>query len=72
MAPRWFRVVRSRRETRDTVTLAMESLDGEGLGFSPGQFTMLSAFGVGEVPISVSGDPADRTGWCRPSATSAA
>ena len=25
----------------------------------PGQFTMLYAFGVGEVPISISGDPAD-------------
>jgi NAD(P)H-flavin reductase len=58
MDPRWFRVVRSRRDTHDTVSLGLESLDGAGLRFSPGQFTMLSAFGVGEVPISVSGDPA--------------
>ena len=27
------------------------------LAFAPGQFTMLSAFGTGEVPISISGDP---------------
>ena len=58
MDPRWFRVARSRRDTDDTVTLGLESLDGAGLRFSPGQFTMLSAFGAGEVPISVSGDPA--------------
>jgi NAD(P)H-flavin reductase len=29
------------------------------MGFKPGQFNMLYAFGVGEVPISISGDPAD-------------
>ena len=28
-------------------------------GFAPGQFNMLYAFGVGEIPVSVSGDPAD-------------
>lgn len=57
MAPRGFRVVHARRDTHDTVTLGLESLDGDGLAFTPGQFTMLQAFGVGEVPISVSGDP---------------
>lgn len=31
----------------------------EGFGFRPGQFNMLYAFGVGEVPISISGDDAD-------------
>ncbi|MCS6903682.1 MAG: FAD/NAD(P)-binding protein, partial [Candidatus Bipolaricaulota bacterium] len=34
---------------------------GEGSGvraFAPGQFNMLYLFGVGEVPISISGDPA--------------
>ena len=29
-----------------------------GFAFAPGQFNMLYAFGVGEVPISISGDPA--------------
>jgi NAD(P)H-flavin reductase len=57
MLPRPFRVVRRREDTRDTVTLVLEPLDGEPLVFAAGQFTMLSAFGVGEVPISISADP---------------
>jgi NAD(P)H-flavin reductase len=44
-----------RRETRDTWTLA---IDAGGRKFQPGQFNMLYAFGVGEIPVSVSGDPA--------------
>jgi NAD(P)H-flavin reductase len=57
MAPRLFRVRRVRRETRDTVTVDLEPRDGEPLRFAPGQFTMLYVFGVGEVPISICGDP---------------
>src|SRR6478672_8157025 len=57
MLPRPFRVVDVRRDTHDTVTMDLRSLDGVDLPFAPGQFTMLQAFGVGEVPISVSGDP---------------
>lgn len=57
MLPRRFAVTATRRETADTRTLELEPLDGDGLTFSPGQFTMLLAFGVGEVPISISGDP---------------
>jgi NAD(P)H-flavin reductase len=57
MLPRPFRIVDTRWDTGDTVTMVLESLDGGGLGFAPGQFTMLHAFGVGEVPISISGDP---------------
>jgi NAD(P)H-flavin reductase len=57
MLPRPFRVQRVRRDTDDTVTLWLDPLDGEPLAFSAGQFTMLQAFGVGEVPISISGDP---------------
>ncbi len=46
------------KETHDTFTLTLESPPDEGLGrFSPGQFTMLYVFGVGELPISISGDP---------------
>jgi NAD(P)H-flavin reductase len=57
MLPRPFRVTEVRRDTDDTVTLWLASLDGVPLAFRPGQFTMLHAFGVGEVPISISGDP---------------
>jgi NAD(P)H-flavin reductase len=57
MLPRPFRVQQRRQDTRDTVTLALEPLDGQPLRFDAGQFTMLDAFGTGEVPISISGDP---------------
>jgi NAD(P)H-flavin reductase len=50
-------VTRTSRDTQDTRTLDLEALDGEALAFASGQFTMLHAFGVGEVPISISGDP---------------
>ena len=58
MVPRRFVVTATRRDTHDTHTLELAPLDGAPLRFTPGQFTMLLAFGVGEVPISVSGDPA--------------
>jgi NAD(P)H-flavin reductase len=57
MLPRDFRIVRTRLDTRDTVTLFLEPVDGAPLRHEAGQFTMLHAFGVGEVPISISGDP---------------
>jgi NAD(P)H-flavin reductase len=56
MAPRPFAVMRRRKETEDTWTLELEPAGGGPLQLSPGQFTMLYAFGIGEVPISVSGD----------------
>ncbi len=57
MTPRPFAVTRRRRETEDTWTLELEPTGGgEPLSLAPGQFTMLYAFGSGEVPISVSGD----------------
>ncbi len=52
-----FRVSGRRRETADTVTLRLRSPTGDSLPFKPGQFMMLYVFGVGEVPISVSGRP---------------
>jgi NAD(P)H-flavin reductase len=55
--PQPYRLVRRRRETADTWTLDLEPAGGgEGLRFAPGQFTMVYAFGAGEVPISISGD----------------
>jgi NAD(P)H-flavin reductase len=56
MAPVPFRVTRRRRELRDTWTLELEPVAGERLSPAPGQFTMLYVFGIGEVPISVSGE----------------
>ncbi len=58
MVPSPYRVRRVRRETSDTFTLELESVNGERFSFAPGQFNMLYLFGVGEVPISISGDPA--------------
>jgi len=59
-APQLCRVARVIPETRDTFTLELRVADGE-FAFQPGQFNMLYVFGVGEVPISVSGDPARTT-----------
>jgi len=53
-----WRVAGIRQESRDTVSLELEPPAGCTFSFLPGQFNMLYAFGVGEVPISVSGDPA--------------
>jgi NAD(P)H-flavin reductase len=50
-------VERTKRETADTFTLELLP-QGGGFAFGPGQFNMLYVFGVGEVPISISGDPA--------------
>lgn len=59
MVPQPVRVEDMRHETHDTFTLTLEPADRDrGLPFVPGQFMMLYLFGVGEVPISISGDPA--------------
>jgi NAD(P)H-flavin reductase len=54
-----YRVERVQDETYDTFTLELASKDRrEEWPFAPGQFNMLYVFGVGEVPISISSDPA--------------
>jgi NAD(P)H-flavin reductase len=58
MLPHPYRVRRVQRETYDTFTLELGQVNGGGLPFAPGQFNMIYIFGVGEVPISISGDPA--------------
>jgi NAD(P)H-flavin reductase len=58
MRPRLFRVLEVGRETGDTFSLTLEPPGSEPFRFAPGQFDMLYAFGLGEVPISISGDPA--------------
>lgn len=60
MLPAMAVVDRLRRETADTYTLEVSSVAGDqAMAFAPGQFSMLYAFGVGEAPISISGDPAN-------------
>lgn len=59
MVPTPFRIQRVKKETHDTFTVELESMDGTNeFSFAAGQFNMLYMFGVGEVPISISGDPA--------------
>jgi len=58
MVPNVMRVVRTRRELADVWTLEIDP-GPNGFAFAPGQFNMLYAFGIGEVAISVSGDPAE-------------
>jgi NAD(P)H-flavin reductase len=59
MLPAPYRVQAVRRETADVVTLDLVPAGGTMLRYAPGQFNMIYAFGVGEIPVSVSGDPAD-------------
>jgi NAD(P)H-flavin reductase len=59
LVPTPCRVRRVVRETQDTFSLELDV--SATTPFRPGQFAMLYAFGVGEVPISYSGDPADRS-----------
>src|ERR1019366_9893163 len=58
-----YRVARVRRETRDIATLEIAPVAGERRGFQPGQFNMLYMFGIGEVAISLSGDPSAAGGY---------
>jgi NAD(P)H-flavin reductase len=61
MLPAPYRVEKVSKETRDTFTLALQPVNGTSVAaFAPGQFNMLYLFGIGEVPISISGDPANQ------------
>lgn len=54
MVPIPHRIVERRDETGDVATLSLVPLAGRQMEFVPGQFNMLTAFGVGEAAISVS------------------
>jgi NAD(P)H-flavin reductase len=61
MLPQRYRVEHVRREIPDTFTLELvPAVGGDIPPFATGQFNMLYVFGVGEIPISISGDPAKR------------
>lgn len=63
MHPRPFRVLDTWEEIPGCTTMRVEPSGGTGgCGFAPGQFYMIYVFGHGEVPISVSGDPAKSGG----------
>jgi NAD(P)H-flavin reductase len=60
MVPRLLRIEKVLRDVSDTFTLTLRPQTGPSVfPFAPGQFNMLYQFGVGEVAISISGDPAD-------------
>jgi NAD(P)H-flavin reductase len=60
MVPQTYQVHRIQRETHDTFTIGLSTKDKvNGFHFTAGQFNMLYLFGVGEVPISISGNPTD-------------
>ena len=60
MVPDIYRVKRLRKNTHDTFTIDLVNEEtNAGMTFMPGQFNMLHVPGVGEVAISISGDPAD-------------
>jgi len=59
MQPIPYRIERFKRETHDTFTIELRPVNGNPQpAFAPGQFNMLYVFGIGEIPISISGDPA--------------
>jgi anaerobic sulfite reductase subunit B len=55
MTPEPHRVVGVVHETPDVVTLTVEPVGDDLVENRPGQFVMVWAFGVGEIPVSVSG-----------------
>lgn len=57
MVPQIAHVRRRRHDAPDAWTLELEMTSGAHFDYAPGQFNMLTAFGVGESAISMSGDP---------------
>lgn len=57
MLPAPARLVSKTWETPDTATLVFEDPSEGETRFAPGQFMMVYVFGVGEVPISIAGNP---------------
>jgi len=55
--PAPYRVVDRRVETADVVTISLEPEEGRPPAFQPGQFNMVTAFGIGESAISISSAP---------------
>jgi NAD(P)H-flavin reductase len=57
------KIVDIKKETMDTTTYTFKFADEEVRGnfsFNPGQFNMLTIFGIGEAPISISSNPENK------------
>lgn len=62
MLPKLYRVRHIQHEIPDTFSMELEPENGDAIPpFTTGQFNMLYVFGVGEIPISISGDPYAQT-----------
>lgn len=57
--PQALRIARVRPEIEGVFTFECDTPGG--FGFQPGQFNMVYVHGVGEVPLSIAGDPAEPT-----------
>ena len=57
MTPLPYRIIGVRPETEDVTTLSLVPVGESQTRIRPGQFNMLTAFGVGEAAISVSSAP---------------
>ena len=58
MRPSLYAIRQVRPETDDTFTMELTPANGTGpMSFAAGQFNMVYVPGVGEIPISISGDP---------------
>lgn len=71
MFPHPYHIQKVKQETYDTFTLELRPIDSTNKEpqrtFAPGQFNMLYLFGVGEIPISISGNPIfSKTGTAQP------
>lgn len=59
MTPLCHRVVWRQEQTTNVVSLGIEAVDGSRMRYAAGQFNMLYAYAVGEVAISISGNPVE-------------
>ena len=59
MTPRFYPVRQVVKETHDCFSLVVDVPAYEGFNTQPGQFNMIYAFGIGEIPVSVSSAPSN-------------
>lgn len=57
MVPNPMRIESIVDETHNVRTFRLRPTNGASIEYSPGQFNMLSVFGVGEIPVTASSDP---------------